>query len=375
MNDLPYTRSQIVAAGKLLGGRVQLSDEAREAFRIAHAWRSAHVEPMHRLRQQLSGRARGTGSVTAARLKRMESIRRKLARGPHTLLQMQDLAGCRVIAPTMADVERLVERYRSDPLHYAVGREQDHITKPKPDGYRSHHMILRPTLSDGEAGRQQVELQFRTRLQHAWATAVETVGLVRGEDLKGGRGDPAWRRFFRLASADIALNEGCDAGEGAPASQQEVTAELRDLVAELDAMSTLQNYNLAISQAIVQPGLGDRYYLIEYRTASRTIRVTPYATLPSRQLELERADSDSVSTVVVEVDRMEDLKTAYPNYFLDVSLFIDHLTTALAPGLRQPPAIVATGDHVDASLSRAKADPGGWRPNLDWLRDRTWRKP
>jgi hypothetical protein len=99
-----------------------------------------------------------------------------------------------------------------------------------------------------------------------------------------------------------------------------------------------------------------------------------YATLPSGQLEMERADSDSVSTVVVEVDRMEDLKTAYPNYFLDVGLFIDHLTTALTPRLRQPSAIVATADHVDVSLSRPKADPGGWRPNLDWLRDRMWRK-
>jgi ppGpp synthetase/RelA/SpoT-type nucleotidyltranferase len=72
---------------------------------------------MHRLRQQLAGRARGTGSITAARLKRMESIRRKLARGPHTLLQMQDLAGCRVIVPTMTEVARLVDRYRSDPLY------------------------------------------------------------------------------------------------------------------------------------------------------------------------------------------------------------------------------------------------------------------
>jgi hypothetical protein len=374
MSDLPYTRSQIVAAGKLLRGRVQLSDEAREAFRIAHAWRSAHVEPMHRLRQQLAGRARGTGSITAARLKRMESIRRKLARGPHTLLQMQDLAGCRVIVPTMEEVARLVDRYRSDPLHYALSREQDHITRAKPDGYRSHHMILKPTLPDREAGRQQIEIQSRTRLQHAWATAVEAVGLVRGENLKGGDGDATWRRFFRLASADVALAEGCEAGEGAPASQREITIELRDLAAQLDAVRTLQNYNLAISQAIVQPRLGDRYFLIEYRTASRSIRVTPYATLPSGQLELERGDSDSVSTVVVEVDQLEDLKTAYPNYFLDLSLFIDHLRVALDPSLRRSSLSLRHADDARSAASGANADPGGWRPNLDWLRDRTWRR-
>ena len=34
-----------------------------------------------------------------------------------------------------------------------------------------------------------VELQIRTRLQHAWSTAVEAVGLCRGEHMKGGEGE------------------------------------------------------------------------------------------------------------------------------------------------------------------------------------------
>lgn len=367
MTDVSYSRRQLVEAGKLLAGRLDLTEEAREAFRIAHAWRAAHVEPMHRLRQQLAGRARNlSASITAARLKRMQSIRRKLARGPQTLLQMQDLAGCRAILPTRVDVERLVERYRSDPLHYVIAREQDHFYRSKADGYRSYHMVLKPTTVDRVDGRQQVEIQFRTRLQHAWATAVEAVGLVRGEDLKGGSGDESWRRFFRLMSADIALSEGCEPGDGAPHDQADVTAELRDVAARLNAVRTLQNFNLAITQAIEQPRFGDRYFLIEYRTATRSIRVTPHASLPTRHLALEQDDSDSVSTVVVEVDRVEDLKDAYPNYFLDLGLFIEHLEGALNPMTRRA---VENGNGAAAATIR----PGTWRPNLDWLRDWTRR--
>lgn len=51
------------------------------------------------------------------------------------------------------------------------------------------------------AGR---ELQIRTKLQHAWATAVEAMGTFLGEALKAGHGPAAWRDFFATASAAIA---------------------------------------------------------------------------------------------------------------------------------------------------------------------------
>jgi hypothetical protein len=368
MLDLPYTRRQIIDAGKKLSQRLELNDESREVFRIAHAWRASHVDPMHRLRSQLAARARSmSASVTAARLKRMQSIRRKLARGPQTLLQMQDLAGCRAILPTVSDVQRLIDRYRDEPHRYAIGREQDHFTRSKPDGYRSHHLILRPTLEDGSPGRQQIEIQLRTRLQHAWATAVEAVGAIRGEDLKAGQGNASWLRFFRLMSADIAISEGFDPGEGAPATQSDITSELQDLSRRLDAVRTLQDYNLAISQVIEQPLFNARFFLIEYKTSTLSIRVTPYSTLPSSQLALEQADSDSVSTVVVEVDRVEDLKEAYPNYFLDVGLFIAQLENALNPARR---GLINPHDAIGVQPTA----PGAWRPNLEWLREWTRRR-
>jgi Region found in RelA / SpoT proteins len=84
--------------------------------------------------------------------------------------------------------------------------EDDYIARPKPDGYRSHHLMFnfRDRRNAGIHDGRRIEVQLRTRLQHSWATAVEAVGLFRGEDLKGNQGNPKWLRLFTLMSAEFA---------------------------------------------------------------------------------------------------------------------------------------------------------------------------
>jgi len=45
-----------------------------------------------------------------------------------------------------------------------------------------------------------VELQLRIKLQHAWATAVETMGTFLGQGLKARQGESHGLRFFDLVS-------------------------------------------------------------------------------------------------------------------------------------------------------------------------------
>lgn len=46
-------------------------------------------------------------------------------------------------------------------------------------------------------------------MQHAWATAVETLGFFKKQSLKSSSGDAKWLVFFQLASAAFARVEGC----------------------------------------------------------------------------------------------------------------------------------------------------------------------
>lgn len=52
-----------------------------------------------------------------------------------------------------------------------------------------------------------IEIQFRTKLQHIWATAVEMIGIYTKSQLKASIGDKDVLRFFVLVSSVFAKIE------------------------------------------------------------------------------------------------------------------------------------------------------------------------
>jgi Region found in RelA / SpoT proteins len=214
--SLDYSMKDVLRAGEALAGKMIWTEETapriREVFSIASNWRDSHAYPMRKVRNlvyQKIRRLKQSGN-TVARLKHMPSIRRKLRDQPWKLNQIQDLAGCRAILPTIDGVNALIEALRRNSCH-VIHREDPYINSPKPDGYRCHHIVYKfQGVSEEEVfNGRRVEIQVRTRLQHSWATAVETVGLFRQENMKGGLGNQDWLRLFKLMSAEFAVEEGC----------------------------------------------------------------------------------------------------------------------------------------------------------------------
>lgn len=179
--------------------------------------------------------------------------------------------------------------------------------------------------------RHFVEVQFRTRLQPYWATAVEAVGLVRGEDLKGGTGSADWLRLFQLMAGEMAENEDTAPVPNVSIEPSERREELNDLNRRLSAQRTLASYNRAIRLMESQVGSAP-YYLIQYDTIRREVSVRPFRAATVGSAQYADAERDArLNTVFVEVDRVADLRMAYPNYFLDVETFAERLKRALAP--------------------------------------------
>lgn len=331
-----FSKRQIVEAGKaIVSFQPDWNEELGAAFRVAHAWRDGHLTPMRSLRQELSHRAKRVSrdALTAGRLKRFQSIRRKLKPGNLTLYQMQDIAGVRAIMPTMDAVDALTSVYLAGGTKGAlVGSPKDYIAAPKADGYRSRHLVMKfdgdPDVTGGN--RLTVELQIRTQLQHAWATAVEAVGLVRNENLKAGQGDPDWLRFFVLMSSEMAASEGFPLPPDASPDPGDNRAELRALAQRIEALQTLESYNQALRQTEGYLGLKGKSYLIRYDTSAKQVRVQPFSRT-SRLANQWHADelSDDSNVVMVEIDKVDDLRAAYPNYFLDVRLFTERLRAAV----------------------------------------------
>lgn len=386
MADFPkleVSMRDVRRAGDALKGELVWSDAEesaiREVFQIANNWRDAHIYPMAKVRSELIAKVRlfQLRGLTAARVKRMSSIRRKLREIPENLSQMQDLCGCRAILPSIGAVNTLVDAYRAENRYEP--KERDYIGKPKAGGYRSHHFVLRfrgaeKTIFDG----RKIELQIRTRLQHSWATAVEAVGTFRRENLKGGRGDPDWLRLFALMAGELAAAEKCPMPPDVP-TQAERRREIVALNTKLDALASLQNWAHAVrftEHFWRDPNSTPRYYLIVYDNEKMEVDVKPYFGVIESVTSYESAEqggnlieSARFNTVLVESSAIDALKIMYPNYFGDVQLFKKNLENIVsgrdareytaAPLISEPPP---TFRDADISWLR-RTGRRKWRPS------------
>jgi hypothetical protein len=342
MADYPrfdYTPDDIRDAGKVIAREMLWTPEnesaIRQAFNVANSWRDSHAFPMLSIRLSALYHLRGTSRISAARLKRMQAVRGKLRRLTWLNFdEMQDLGGCRIILPTIADVQGLSITLKKV-FRHELAKEDDYILKPKKSGYRSHHLIWR------YAGRRRnkvfdgrsIELQVRTSLEHSWATTIEAVGLYRGEPLKNFQGSDEWLRFFTLMSADFAASEACAVPDGTPDTYAR-HREIRELAKELDAISILETVSNAFqgSDIPLDQGYKPSHFLIRYNRATRKVSVTPYniRSKATHSYDLAEApsnksESDNESIVLVEVGKIESLRDAYPNYFGDVERFKENL--------------------------------------------------
>ena len=171
------------------------------------------------------------GVIVAQRLKRTPSTVAKLRRFTSMKLsRMQDIGGARAVLPTVSEVDDLRDRYRQQDRRskHAFVAEKDYIRQPKSSGYRGVHLVYRYGSSENPAyNGLQVEIQLRTRLQHAWATAVEKVGAFLGQSLKSSEGSQSWLRFFELAGSIFAREEGSPAAPNVPIDVAMLLAETR----------------------------------------------------------------------------------------------------------------------------------------------------
>jgi hypothetical protein len=231
----------------------------------------------------------------------------------------------------MADVRQMTTVLKERSRH-ELRREDDYINAPKPDGYRSHHLIYsfcsNRRVSEQYDGRR-VEIQIRSRLQHSWATAVEAVGMVKGQYLKGSKGDPKWLRLFHLMSGELAMAEHCPESEHLPPHRERV-AEIVELNRELMAVNTLDNLSNIVRWTQDAIATTDRptMFLIQYDNTTNQVEVTPYFNPKTAARAYDLAEvldnernSEIRNVVLVEADKLQTLKDAYPNYFGDVQLF------------------------------------------------------
>jgi hypothetical protein len=317
------------------------------AYRVVDNWRACHAYPLNVFQVNLRNRARRVDkdALVAQRLKRFMSVMNKLVREPNMKLsQMHDVGGCRAIVSTVQSVEDLLSLHRGTGglLFESEGSMKcyDYLKNPKPDGYRGIHVVGRYNARiDTKApwNGQRIEIQIRTRLQHAFATAVETVTTFTRSPLKFGGGPDDWRRFFSLMGSAIAAREGTAFVPGTPTDRVELIRELGESVRELKVKQRLQSYADAL-KALPSRNLKDfKWLMLVLDVNANTIRVVGYSDRAEArkvlsELEQNPAIGSNLDVVLVGVKNARDLRAAYPNYYADTREFVNALDLALREG-------------------------------------------
>lgn len=121
------------------------------------------------------------------RVKSRASIEEKIVRRhldeSRLALDLQDIAGVRVMTKYVEDVYRVVEllRERSD---FQILEERDYVMNAKPSGYRSYHIVIEyPVQMYHGEKKVLAEIQVRTIAMNVWATIEHDLRYKHGNEL------------------------------------------------------------------------------------------------------------------------------------------------------------------------------------------------
>lgn len=157
-----------------------LKQKAREYFKLMSYYKCAMMEietKFNVLNEEFSLEYdRNPINAIKSRLKSIESIQEKLERKnlPMKVEAIEenlfDVAGIRIICPFPRDVYLLAEALlKQDDIELI--EKKDYIRNPKPNGYRSLHLIVAiPIFLANEKRIMKVEIQLRTIAMDFWAT-------------------------------------------------------------------------------------------------------------------------------------------------------------------------------------------------------------
>lgn len=349
-----YSLGRVDAAGRALANSIgsPIQEIGPDDLEVIKNWRAAHHFPLQIIKMMLKGRAKRTdaNALVSQRMKRLPSIQNKLLRSQSStmrLSQMQDIGGCRAVLSTIGGVDKLVRMFDKGTAKNPTGRHQlvssrDYINVPKEDGYRGIHYGFR-YRSDVPARARwnglRIEIQIRSKLQHVWATAVETVDTLTGQSLKfalgSNIGDPEWKRFFVLMGSAMAMKERRTVVPNTPTNRKDLLKELRAVSKAISAERILSQ--LSETVRVIE---GDKFrrgaaeYLLVLDSHAKSIHIKSFSKdqlplLEEDYLSLEKAANPDIQVVQVSVEDIAALRTAYPNYYLDTRAFVKELQIAL----------------------------------------------
>ncbi|MCI1974755.1 MAG: GTP pyrophosphokinase family protein [Limosilactobacillus sp.] len=125
------------------------------------------------------------------------------------LRRCRDAVGIRIVCNFISDIDRCLDVLRNAEW-CSVVKEKDYITKSKPNGYRSYHLILDVVenyrdIGGNNPGHFFVEIQLRTIAMDSWASLEHEIKYKHHVKNPERIGRELKRCADQLASCDIQM--------------------------------------------------------------------------------------------------------------------------------------------------------------------------
>lgn len=307
------------------GENVRKGNATSHDLQVIDEWRAAHRGVLNTFQAILRNRTRGTGITVAQRHKRKRTIFDKLSRLPGMqLARMDDVAGFRLIFKDLNELNDFRSAFHR--AHFNHKRRNDldkydYIKQPKGTGYRGIHDVyeydVNSAIGKNLAGLN-VEIQYRTLVQHAWATAVEVIGFITESQPKFQKGDNRYERAMAFASEILARVHESLKGPFPDIPDGDLVSQFLALDKELGLLMTLRGLNAA-NRDVSNRRNTILIFSISGELEIRTFRDAPDALRALFELERSMPERD---IVLVRADTSEEVRLAFRNYFSDASDFI-----------------------------------------------------
>jgi ppGpp synthetase/RelA/SpoT-type nucleotidyltranferase len=315
------SKSRVSRAGE----NVRHDKATQEDLRVIDEWRAAHRGVLNTFQSMLRTRTRGSGITVAQRHKRKRTIFDKLRRLPGMLLaRMDDVAGCRLIFKNLAELQRFRAKFHRARFNHKRRNDidkYDYIKQPKPTGYRGIHDVYEYDVNS-DVGRNlaglNVEIQYRTLVQHAWATAVEVIGFITESQPKFQAGDRRYEHAMALASEILARAHENSKGPFPDISSRDLVQQFLAIDQDLGLLLMLRGLNAA-NKVVSDRRNAILIFSSDGNLEIRTFRDAPDAIRCLFELEHSMPDQD---IVLVRADTGDDVRLAFRNYFSDAKEFI-----------------------------------------------------
>lgn len=175
---LPFTKSCLRKIGYKIRHNEKLSDEEEKNFSI---YRASHNKIMCNFRNKLTSLRndkpfKAKQIILAQRLKKRDTIVSKLSNrfSEMDLTRLHDIAGARIIFSDIDTLQKFRSAFNKKNLrkYRRISNERyNYITCMKQTGYRGIHDVFEEDSNDSI--KSKIEIQYRTRVMHSWATALE----------------------------------------------------------------------------------------------------------------------------------------------------------------------------------------------------------